>query len=125
MSERKAELKDRLQYALDLREKKPVDLSKDLQIPKSAISQYLSGKSQKMTSSRLYSICSYLNVSEPWMLGFDVPMERNIEKKADTIADVVLRMKTDFEFLSLVETLNNLDAEKISSVRQMLTAFLK
>lgn len=120
----RAELKDRLQEALYIRDKKAVDLVRDLKIPKSAISQYLSGKSQNMDSERLHSICKYLDVSEPWLLGFDVPMDRVIEKKADTIADVVLRMKTDSEFLSLVETLNNLDGDKIRSVKQFLTTFL-
>lgn len=41
-----AELKDRLQEAMNLREKKAADLANDLEIPKSALSQYLSGKSK-------------------------------------------------------------------------------
>ncbi len=120
------ELKNRLQIALDNAGKKPVDLSKALKIPKSAISQYLSGRSKSMPSERLYIIAEYLDVSEAWLMGFDVPMERTrtMQKKADTITDVVLRMKTDSEFLSLVETLNTLDAEKIRGVKQMLSAFL-
>ncbi len=124
MSEKKAELKDRLQHALNIREKKSVDLVKDLKIPKSAVSQYLSGKSQNMDSERLYSICKYLDVSEPWMLGFDVPMERKTEKKNDIIVDIVTRLRTDEDFLSLVETPNNLAREKIISVKQMLQAFM-
>ena len=78
---RKAELKDRLQEALNIRDKKAIDLSRDLKIPKSAISQYLSGKSLNMDSGRLHSICKYLDVSEPWLMGYNVPMERNMEKK--------------------------------------------
>ena len=77
------ELKTRLQVALNLREKKAVDLSKDLDIPKSAISQYLSGKSKNMPSARLYAICKYLNVSEAWMMGYDVPMEREEKKPTE------------------------------------------
>lgn len=126
MSEKNAELKDRLQHALNIREKKSVDLVRDLNIPKSAVSQYLSGKSQNMDSGRLYSICKYLDVSEPWMLGFDVPMERKIEKKNDAIASIVIRLRTDSDFLSVVETLNNIeDAEQLRSVQQMLSAFIK
>jgi transcriptional regulator with XRE-family HTH domain len=125
MDEKKAELKDRLQEALILREKKAADLVRDLKIPKSAVSQYLSGKSQNMDSERMYAICRYLNVSEPWMLGFDVPMERKTEKNNDTIADIVVRLRTDSDFLSLVETLISLDKEKISGVKQMLAAFIK
>lgn len=125
MNEKKAELKDRLQEALRIREKKAVDLVRDLDIPKSAISQYLSGKSQNMDSKRMYAICKYLDVSEPWLMGYDVPMERRMEKINDTIADIVVRMRTDSEFLSVVESLNNLDAEQLQSMKQMLSAFQK
>ena len=124
-----AELKDRLPEALSLRDKKAVDLVRDLKIPKSAISQYMSGKSQKMDSERLYLICKYLDVSEPWMMGYDVPMERKItqktEKKNNVIADIVVRLRTDEDFLSLVESLSGMDAEKITVFKQLISTFLK
>lgn len=126
MSEQKTELRYRLQEALNIREKKAVDLVRDLNIPKSAVSQYLSGKSQNMDSRRMYAICKYLDVSEAWMMGFDVPMERQkAQKNNDTIADIVVRMRTDDDFLSVVEALNGLDKEKLALVQQMLFAFMK
>ena len=76
-----AEIKDRLQEALNIREKKAIDLSKDLGIPKSAISQYLSGKSKNMPSERIYKISKYLGVSEAWLMGLDVPMKRTEKEK--------------------------------------------
>jgi len=120
-----AKLKDRLKIALDLREKKAADLSKDLKIPKSAISQYLSGNRTIKDSRRLFAIAEYLDVSEAWLMGFDVPMDRTMEKKDDMIANIVLRMTTDSDFFDVVETLYSLDSEKIASVKQMLSAFLK
>ena len=121
-----AELKTRLQTAMDMNNKKSVDLVNDLGIPKSAMSQYLSGKSKDMDSKRLYKICSYLNVSEAWMMGFDVPMERAVvQKNNDTMADIIVRMRTDADFLSVVELLNNLDSDQLASVKQMLKAFNK
>lgn len=123
---KKAEMKDRLREALSIREKKPIDMAKDLKIPKSAISQYLSGYRIIRDSKRLYIIAEYLNVSEAWLMGFDVPMERTaIQKKNDTLSDIVIRMRTDSDFLSLVETLNELDEDQIRGVKQMLAAFLK
>ena len=118
-------LKDRLREAINSRGKKAADLSKDLNIPKSAISQYLSGKSQTMDSERLYSICKYLNVNEAWMLGFDVAMDRDFKKNNDIMTDIVIRMRTDYEFFSLVEQLYNLDEDQIIGIKQMLKAFLK
>ena len=119
-----AELKDRLREAMALRNKKAVDLSSNLDIPKSALSQYLSGKSKDMDSPRLYKICVYLDVSEAWMMGFDVPMERpKVQKNNDIMADIIVRMRTDEDFFEVVKTLHGLDETKLAGVKQMLQAF--
>lgn len=95
-----AELKDRLKEAMNLREKKAADLANDLEIPKSALSQYLSGKSKNMDSVRMYRLCVYLNVNEAWMMGYDAPMERPKEQKNnDIMSDIIVRLKTDEGFL--------------------------
>jgi transcriptional regulator with XRE-family HTH domain len=125
MNEERAQLKDRLKKALELREKKPIDLVRDLKIPKSAVSQYLSGRSQNMDSKRMHEICKYLNVSEPWMMGYDVTMERNMQKKNDTLSDIAVRMSEDDYFLSVLEGLNQLDAEQLASIKQMVDVLLK
>lgn len=46
-------------------------------------------------------------------------------KNNDTIADIIVRMRTDADFLSVVELLNNLDPDQLASVKQMLKAFNK
>ena len=83
MENSKSSLKYRLYEAMTIRGKKAVDLTKDLGIPKSAVSQYLSGKSQNMDSERLYAIAKYLDVDEPWLLGYDVPMKSDTETKKE------------------------------------------
>ena len=124
--DKKVDLKDRLQTALNIREKRPADLVKDLGIPKSAISQYLSGSRTIKDSKRLYAMAKYLNVSEAWLMGFDVAMERPIEQtNSDILVDITVRLKTDSDFLSVVKTINSLDTEKFKSVQQMLAAFTK
>ena len=91
MENSKCSLKYRLYEAMTAKGKKAVDLTRDLQIPKSAISQYLSGKSQNMDSERLYKIAHYLDVSEPWLMGYDVPMKsQNPEELGTLAADVLL-----------------------------------
>lgn len=110
MENSKCSLKDRLYEAMAKRGKKAVDLTRDLKIPKSAISQYLSGKSQNMDSERLYAIAVYLDVSEPWLLGYDVPMERPAPEEMGAIAaDVALNP----ELMHLVKMFSALeDADK-------------
>jgi transcriptional regulator with XRE-family HTH domain len=123
MKERIASLKDRLQYAMDIREKKAVDLVKDLKIPKSAVSQYLSGKSQKMDSERLNDICIYLNVSEPWLLGYDVPMERmrkEIEEKPVEMAERHFEIMMDEDIAEIFDEFKSLDSSKKKIVKDLI-----
>ena len=119
-----AELKDRLQEAMNLREKKAADLANDLGIPKSALSQYLSGKSKNMDSVRMYRLCVYLNVNEAWMMGFDVPMERPLaQKQADELNDIVERIKNDQDFKSLVLSLDHLNHDQLQLIKGMIEQF--
>ena len=48
-----------------------------------------------------------------------------MQKNNDVIADIVIRLRTDSDFLSLVEKLNNMEDEKVRSVMQMLNVFIK
>jgi transcriptional regulator with XRE-family HTH domain len=49
-----------------------------------------------------------------------------MQKKNDTLANVIVRLRTDDSFLSVVEALYTIeDKEKLRSVEQMLSAFLK
>ena len=49
----------------------------------------------------------------------------DVQKNNDIIADVVVKMRTDDEFFSLVECLLSLDAEKQSAIKQMALALHK
>jgi hypothetical protein len=48
-----------------------------------------------------------------------------VQKNNDTIVGIITRLRTDDEFLSLVETLNTFDKEKIAGVQAMISALLK
>ena len=115
------EMKNRLKIALEINEKKPSDLTNDLKIPYSSVSMYLSGQRTIKDSKRLYSIAKYLNVTEAWLMGFDVPMERPVEQKEmDELADLVDRLKTDKRFRSLVIGLSKMNLDKIESIIKLL-----
>lgn len=68
--------KTRLKKAMDLQTLKPVELAEKCGISKSAISHYMSGYTEPK-SNRLYIMAKILNVNEAWLMGFDVPMERD------------------------------------------------
>ena len=66
---------ERIKKALRIKGMKQSDLCQITKIPKSAISQYISGAFEPK-QDRIYLISKALNVSEAWLMGFDVPIER-------------------------------------------------
>lgn len=69
---------ERLKYAMELSGLTQTDLCKKTNIPKSAMSQYISG-AFKPKDNRTYLLAKALNVNEAWLMGYDVP---NNEKMA-------------------------------------------
>ena len=65
----------RISEALKCRNMKQADLCKLAKVPKSSLSLYLSG-AYEPKQDRIYDMARVLNVSEAWLMGYDVPMER-------------------------------------------------
>ncbi|MBE6906151.1 MAG: helix-turn-helix domain-containing protein [Ruminococcaceae bacterium] len=70
----KVECAQRLREALGLRDMKQVDLCEKTGIGKSAMSQYVNGTVEPK-QDRVELIAKALNVTEAWLMGYDVPME--------------------------------------------------
>ena len=92
--------KVRLKKAMDLQTLKPVELAEKCGISKSTVSHYMSGYTEPK-SNRLYIMAKVLNVNEAWLMGFDVPMERNTYEDQNIIA---FEAKSDAAQTLLVES---------------------
>ena len=66
---------DRLKEAMQIRDIKPVDLAKKAGVDKSNISQWTKGVYEARQRG-VYALAKALNVSEAWLMGFDVPITR-------------------------------------------------
>lgn len=73
----------RIKKALKIKGMKQAELCKLANIPKSSLSQYLNGDFEPK-QDRIYLIAQALNVSEAWLMGFNVPMERQVKKTSPT-----------------------------------------
>lgn len=71
----------RIAKALSIRNMKQAELCKLANVPKSSLSLYLSG-AYEPKQDRIYSIAQALNVSEAWLMGYDVPMEKQNESSS-------------------------------------------
>ncbi len=76
---------ERLKYAMTLNGLTQTDLCNKTKIPKSAMSQYISG-SFKPKDDRTFLLAKALNVNEAWLMGFDVPMEKESTLKSPEIS---------------------------------------
>jgi transcriptional regulator with XRE-family HTH domain len=121
----RVEFKERLKAVMELKGIRAVDIVENTDIPKGAISYYISGKSQPK-ADRLYILAKYLNVSEAWLLGYDVPMERTAEqKKNDDLVKIIAQMRKDPKFFGIVSMLAELPSEQYDSLTTIISALGK
>ena len=118
----KSSFKDRLQYAMSYNNLRATDLCDKTATPKSAMSAYLSGK-QEPRSVRLHAIAKALDVSEAWLLGYDVEMARSVsQKETDALAATVKRLSEEKGFRDLVLQIADLNPEHLELVRNLVNA---
>ena len=71
----------RIAEALKIKGMKQYELCKLANVPKSSLSLYLSG-AYEPKQDRVYDMAKALNVNEAWLMGYDVPMERQVKKNS-------------------------------------------
>ena len=74
----------RIAKALSIRGMRQYELCQKTKIPKSAMSQYISG-SFEPKQDRIYLISQALNVDPVWLMGYDVPMEKKAQPEEKKI----------------------------------------
>ena len=105
MNEQKEACYKRIRQAMELRGIEAVDLVQATGLGKSAISQYISGKYEPKQVA-IHKIAKALNVSEAWLMGYDVPIQR-----AEEIKTVV--SKEENELLDMYHKLDALDKKEL------------
>lgn len=123
MEKQNATLSQRLREALTVSGKKQADLVRETGLDRGSISSYLSGKYEPKQKA-IYKMARALNVSESWLLGYDVPMHRTDEqKKNDELAKLVVKLRTDADFYDTVLSLAKLNENQYRGIKQLIAAF--
>lgn len=74
----------RIAKALAIRGMRQADLCQKTKIPKSAMSQYISGAFEPK-QDRVALISQALNVDPVWLMGYDVPMEKKAQPETKKV----------------------------------------
>ena len=130
---RQATCGERIKTALHQRGMKQSELCGITKIPKSAISQYISGAFEPK-QDRVYLIAQALNVSEAWLMGYDVPMKREtisleepkLSEGEKIWMDLYYRLSDETKkvFVNMMDSFDKVPAEKQQFLLEMIRVAL-
>ena len=99
------------------------ELGKAIGVQKSAIAKYENGRVVNIKRSVLKKLSDILGIA-PSELIFEAYMEEE-QKKNDILTDIILKMRTDSTFMSVVENMYKLDKDKLETINNMLNTLFK
>lgn len=112
MVERVASFKSRLEKAMEVRDKRAIDIVKATGISESAMSQYRKGMIEPKRE-KLMAIAEYLRVDPSWLMGLDVPMVKIVQ------VDYLAHKITNDEY-TLIEMFRKLDDDSQRNISDMV-----
>lgn len=87
---------------------------------RSTIYRYEKGDIENLPLDILEPIAAALQTTPQYLMGWE-----QVQQKNSTLADITVRMRTDSEFFSLMEGINQLNPEQLASVKQIVSVLLK
>lgn len=116
---------NRINQALEVRGMKAVELAERSGISESLIASYRKQRWQPKQTA-LYSMAKVLEVSEMWLAGYDVPMERPVEQVSmDKLSTTVNTLRNNKRYQELVNAIIELDEEQLTLIENMVNQLKK
>ena len=113
-------ISERLQIAMDKRKIKQIDLARVADVNQGALSRYLKG-SYEPKSATIYKLALALDVSDMWLEGYDVTMERSQkQKEIDFKNNLYKKISQDMDLLKTISQYYNLPEEKQKTIRDLV-----
>lgn len=118
----KAIFSKNLKYYIDKCGKDRRELAEIWGFPYSTLSEWINGRKYPRID-RIEIMADYFGILKSDLI--EEKMTEEKEKDNELLAEIIVRMRMDDEFKSLVESLYLLDSDKIQGVKQLLQAFAK
>ena len=121
----KYERRNRIREALAIRNMKQVELCEKTGIKKSSINNWL-GQRWQPKQEPIMKMAKVLDVSEMWLAGYDVPMDRPVEqKKSDELVQLITQIRKNEGLKHLFISICNLTDEQRKTIESMVTELSK
>lgn len=117
--------KNRIGEALNIRGLKQVDLVEKTGLTKASINNWLKQRWQPKQKA-LMTMARALDVSEMWLAGYDVPMERPAaQKKNDELAQLIHKLRKDEKLKELCLSIAKLNSDQFYVISNMVNELNK
>lgn len=113
-----------LRYYMERSGKTQKELSEIVGVSAPTMNDWIKAKKYPRID-KIEILANYFGILKSDLIEEKSEEHRGMQEKNDTLVGIIGRLKTDDDFLSLVEKLNKLDGDKIAGVNQMLSALLK
>jgi transcriptional regulator with XRE-family HTH domain len=113
-----------LKYYIEKSGKDRRELAEIWGFPYSTVTEWINGKKYPRID-RIEVMADYFGILKSDLIEKKTEEHKKIQEKNDAQTDVVVRMRTDNDFFSIVEGLTRLDSVQLASVKQIVDAFLK
>ena len=108
-----------LRYQMEINNKSRQEVATALGISYFTITSWVNGtKYPRM--DKVEMLANYFGVLKSDLIEEKSPEQKEMQKKNDTLSDIVIRLQTDDVFLSVVEKLYNIDEKKLLGILHLL-----
>lgn len=116
---------NRIRKALSLRGMKQAELCERTGIAKTTVSSWTNQRWQPKQDA-LYKMAKVLDVSEMWLAGYDVPMERSVAQiKNDELIQLITEIRNNNDLRQLFVSVCNLTADQRKTIEVMVNELSK
>lgn len=116
---------NRIREALSIRGMKQVELCEKTGIKKSSVNGWVKQSWQPKQES-LYKMAKVLDVSEMWLAGYDVPMERpQSQAQKDELSVLIDSLYNDERVKSLFINIARLSPDQFDTIESMVNQLIK
>ncbi len=108
-----------LRYYMESRGKSQKELAEIVGVSAPTMNDWLKAKKYPRID-KIEILSNYFGILKSDLIEEKTEEHREMQKKNDTLSDIVIRLQTDEAFMSAVEKLYNLDQKKLLSITALL-----
>jgi transcriptional regulator with XRE-family HTH domain len=119
------ERKNRIEQALNIRNMKQVELVEKTGLSKGSINHWIKQRYQPKQNA-IMKMAKALEVSEMWLAGYDVPMERPAAQiKNDELVQLIYEIKENEDLKDLFSDICSLSGDQRNTIKSMVNELSK